>query len=107
MTCIMDNELGAYVLHALEPQEADAVRQHLTACHECRDEVRSLANTASLLAPLTLQDIEQLCDPEHAHDDESAVGTGERSATAPAQSAGADRDSGRPAAPRRRRAAVA
>lgn len=71
MTCRMDNELGAYVLHALEPEETHAVQLHLTDCQECHDEVRSLASTASMLALLTLPDIEELyeldaVDPEPA-----------------------------------------
>lgn len=64
MTCRMDNSLGAYVLDALEPDETRTVQAHLTGCEACREEVSSLAATTSLLALLTLQDIEQLYDPE-------------------------------------------
>ncbi|HEY2878483.1 MAG TPA: zf-HC2 domain-containing protein [Nocardioides sp.] len=59
MTCSMEIELGAYVLHALEPDETDAVQEHLGDCDTCRDEVRSLAFTASLLALLTPQDLDE------------------------------------------------
>jgi Putative zinc-finger len=60
MTCSMDDRLGPYVLHALQPEDADAVRRHLTNCPECREEAVSLASTASLLGRLTLQDVERL-----------------------------------------------
>jgi anti-sigma factor RsiW len=103
MTCIMDRELGAYVLHALEPQEADAVSRHLTGCPACRDEVRSLSSTASLLALVTLQDVEGLSDLQDVDDEGAAL----RTATAPAQSAVARPNSCRPARPRRRPAALA
>jgi anti-sigma factor RsiW len=64
MTCVMDKELGAYVLDALEPEEADAVSRHLTGCPACREEVRGLAGTAALLARVTLPDIEGSVDAE-------------------------------------------
>jgi hypothetical protein len=62
MTCTIELELGAYVLNALEPDEADAVRQHLLDCPICRAEVTGLADTASMLERLTLADIEQFFD---------------------------------------------
>lgn len=109
MTCGMDNnELGAYVLHALEPAEAVAVQRHLTGCQACRDEVGSLANTASLLALLTLQDVEQLYDAAPVDHEATASRTGQPSATTPAQANATPRTSTRPARPRRRhRAALA
>jgi anti-sigma factor RsiW len=64
MTCSIDNELGAYVLDALEPDESEAVRAHLIGCPVCRAEVRRLADTAALLALLTAQDIELLFGPK-------------------------------------------
>lgn len=60
MTCSMDIQLGAYVLHALEPEEADVVRRHLAGCELCREEATSLAFTASLLALLTPEEFERL-----------------------------------------------
>jgi len=60
MTCSMEIELGAYVLDALEPGEAAAVRGHLDACARCREEARSLASTASVLSVLTREDLEQI-----------------------------------------------
>jgi len=59
-TCQMSVELGAYVLHALENDEDDQVRRHVADCDQCRDEVRELSFTASLLSLLTLEDFEQL-----------------------------------------------
>jgi hypothetical protein len=58
--CSMEIELGAYVLDALEPDEAAAVRGHLDHCERCREEAGSLAATASVLSLLTLDDIERL-----------------------------------------------
>lgn len=107
MTCRMDNELGAYVLHALGPHEADAVQRHLIGCQACRDEVSSLTDTASLLPLLTLQDIEQLYDLAPVDDDATPGRTGQHLATAPAQADATARASTRPARPLRHRAALA
>jgi anti-sigma factor RsiW len=68
MTCVIDGYLGAYVLHALEPDDAEIVQAHVTGCPACREEVSSLAGTASVLARLTLQDIEELYPAEPAED---------------------------------------
>jgi hypothetical protein len=42
-------ELGGYVLGALDPAEADAVREHLERCSECAREHASLAGLPALL----------------------------------------------------------
>ncbi len=42
--------LPAYVLGALEPEDARRVERHLEVCHRCREEFRSLSETASTLA---------------------------------------------------------
>ena len=60
MTCPVETKLGAYVLHALETEEVEAVSEHLTTCRACRDEARSLAATAGLLALLRSEDLEDL-----------------------------------------------
>lgn len=65
-TCQMSVELGAYVLHALEHDEDEEVRRHVAGCDMCRDEVRDLSFTASLLSLLTLADLEQLDVDESA-----------------------------------------
>ena len=44
--------LGAYVLHALEPGEADAMRRHLQSCPSCRSEYAELEGVPALLATL-------------------------------------------------------
>jgi hypothetical protein len=62
----MDDFLGAYVLDALEPGEAEAVRMHLADCHACRHEVESLSATASLLALLSVEDAARLERAERA-----------------------------------------
>jgi hypothetical protein len=41
--------LGGYVLHALEPDEADAVRNHLATCDACAAEHGDLAGIPALL----------------------------------------------------------
>ena len=41
--------LGGYVLHALEPEEAEAVRRHLAACDACADEHTRLLGIPAVL----------------------------------------------------------
>lgn len=43
-------DIGAYVLGALEPAEANAVREHLASCAECAEEHARLAGLPRLLA---------------------------------------------------------
>ena len=65
-TCHMSTELGAYVLQALEDDEAEQVRRHVGQCELCRDEERELWFTASMLAmlrPEDLHDLEVLEEP--------------------------------------------
>jgi anti-sigma factor RsiW len=64
MTCSTEIELGAYVLHALERDEADAVEQHVSGCPTCQHELSSLTSTASWLALLTPRDLEQFDELE-------------------------------------------
>lgn len=52
------NELGAYVLGALEPADRRAVEQHLDDCAACRDELSRLSVLPTLLDRLS---------PEEAH----------------------------------------
>lgn len=59
MTCAMSIELGAYVLHALEQDEAVAVERHVDGCDQCLGELHELEFTASLLSLLTPGDLEQ------------------------------------------------
>ncbi|MFE6636052.1 anti-sigma factor domain-containing protein [Streptomyces tendae] len=42
-------DVGAYVLHALPPDEAAAFESHLATCAACRREVEELSDTAVLL----------------------------------------------------------
>jgi anti-sigma factor RsiW len=52
MTCThLREELGAYVLGALEPDERDAVAAHLAACPDCRAEYERIAGLPALLRP--------------------------------------------------------
>ena len=49
MTAHVHEELGAYVLGALEPDESDAVREHLEHCPTCAAEHARLARLPDLL----------------------------------------------------------
>jgi hypothetical protein len=59
-TCQMSDELGAFVLHALEHDEDAEVRRHVAGCDLCQDEVQELSFTVSLLSLLTLEDLAEL-----------------------------------------------
>jgi len=63
MTCPIESELGAFVLHALEPEEAESVSAHLITCRDCSKEAESLAATAGLMGLLRAADFERLGDP--------------------------------------------
>jgi hypothetical protein len=72
--------LGGYVLGALEPDEAEAVREHLPGCPACSAEYDSLAGLPALLdlaAPLAAPDeplspaFEEALLDRFAHDRES------------------------------------
>jgi len=45
------DDIGAYVMRALDPAEQDAVAAHLAACAECRAEYERLAGLPALLRP--------------------------------------------------------
>ncbi|MEU6592311.1 anti-sigma factor [Streptomyces sp. NPDC046881] len=49
--------LGAYVLGALPPEEAEPVRAHLAHCAECQAEHARLAGLPALLATVTLAEV--------------------------------------------------
>lgn len=67
MTCDMREWIGAYVLDALEPDENEAVRQHIADCVHCQDEVVSLAWIPPLLRTVRLEDVERIDAPLDAH----------------------------------------
>ncbi|EDY53538.1 MULTISPECIES: anti-sigma factor [Streptomyces] len=48
--------VGAYVLHALPPNEEAAFERHLDGCPACRREVAQLAEAAARLAPTPAED---------------------------------------------------
>lgn len=48
-------DAAAYVLGALEPQEAEAFREHMQQCAVCRDEVEALGGVVRALPVATLQ----------------------------------------------------
>jgi hypothetical protein len=103
MTCSMDDQLGPYVLQALQPEEAETIREHLTGCADCREEAFSLASTASFLARLSMPDIERLYDV----DGEPVDGQLEPAASPPPGPSGAVPPAGARPVRRRRRAVLA
>lgn len=51
----MENTVAAYVLGALEPREAEAVRMHLESCASCRELEARLRRTSTML-PLSVEE---------------------------------------------------
>ncbi len=62
MTCAKRTSIGAYVLDALEPQETEDVRKHLSGCPICQDEVVSLSWIPALLRSVAAEDVAALDD---------------------------------------------
>jgi anti-sigma factor RsiW len=56
----MESYLGAYLLDALEPDEAAAVQAHSAGCRRCRDELADLAGAVTQLAVLSRADAERV-----------------------------------------------
>lgn len=55
--CVMDDYLGAYLLHALEQDEHESMRAHLAECERCRAEADVLADAVGSLALLGTDDV--------------------------------------------------
>jgi anti-sigma-K factor RskA len=56
--CVTHGDLvGGYVLGALDPDERDAMKQHLEECDECRREYEALAGLPSLLDQIVPADV--------------------------------------------------
>lgn len=81
MTCTKETWLGAYVLDALEPDEAEDVRAHITGCPACQDEVVRLAWIPALLRTVPLEEVDRL-DGGAAARDSAAQGLDRLLATA-------------------------
>lgn len=62
--------LGVYVLGAIDPAERARVDEHLSSCHECREELASLAGLPAMLRKVPIVEAERLAaleqDPELA-----------------------------------------
>jgi anti-sigma factor RsiW len=56
-------ELGAYLVGALEPDEAERVRRHLAACPRCRAEYAELAPVVGLLATVPAEALSAAAEP--------------------------------------------
>lgn len=57
--------LGVYVLGAIDPAERNRVDEHLAACHECREELASLAGLPAMLRKVPIVEAERLAALEH------------------------------------------
>jgi Putative zinc-finger len=55
--------LGVYVLGALDPAERARVEAHLADCHDCREELASLAALPGLLSRVSIGEVELVTDP--------------------------------------------
>lgn len=93
-------ELGAYVVGALEPDEAEALRRHLAGCPVCQAEYQDLNSATALLAEV----------PAEAFESAGGIGAGGIDASGIAAEAGWERlrakaglPAERPAAPTRAR----
>jgi anti-sigma factor RsiW len=56
--------LGVYVLGAIDPAERAQVDEHLSFCHECREELASLAGLPAMLRKVPLVAAERLAAPD-------------------------------------------
>lgn len=68
MTCEHTIDVAAYVLDALEPAQAQRLREHLPGCPDCRpeyDELRGLPNLLERLAPA---DVDEIVSPQELPD---------------------------------------
>lgn len=59
------DELEAWALGALEPDEADAVERHVATCESCRREATAMSGVASLL-PFSLEPVSPSSAAKHA-----------------------------------------
>ena len=56
--------LGVYVVGAIEPAERGVVDEHLSHCHDCREELAGLAGLPALLRRVPLADAERFAGPD-------------------------------------------
>lgn len=63
MTCPHTIDIAAYLLDALEPGEAQLLRDHVPDCAECRPEYEDLRGMPSLLARLDMSDVDEIVAP--------------------------------------------
>ena len=68
--------LGAYALDAVEPDEIDAIEEHLRTCPRCRDELRAHREVVGVLAYAGQEAPEGLWDRVAAHIHEPAAPEG-------------------------------
>jgi anti-sigma-K factor RskA len=63
--------LGVYVVGAIDPAERALVDEHLEWCHDCREELSSLAGLPALLGRVPLADAERLAEGDDGVPEES------------------------------------
>jgi hypothetical protein len=63
MSCSHTIDIAAYVLDALEPDEAAELRLHLTDCAECQPEYEELQGLPNLLHHLTPSEVDEIVVP--------------------------------------------
>jgi hypothetical protein len=66
MSCELREYVAAYVLDALEPDEATMLREHLTTCDVCQAELTTVAWIAPLLPLVEVEEVERLDAPPPA-----------------------------------------
>jgi putative zinc finger protein len=62
---VIRQALGVYVLGAIDPAERARVDEHLATCHECREELASLAGLPAMLRKVPIVEAERLAALEH------------------------------------------
>ena len=82
------DDLAAYSLGALKPDEASALERHLESCESCRTEIRWLAPAVDLIPA----GVEQLSPPDSLRENLMATVRAEAAAEAPAADAAPARE---------------
>jgi hypothetical protein len=69
MSCPHTIDVAAYLLEALEPAEAEELREHLTGCAECRPEFEELCGLPVVLRRLTPSAVDEIVAPAELRDE--------------------------------------
>ncbi|HEX5120007.1 MAG TPA: zf-HC2 domain-containing protein [Pseudonocardiaceae bacterium] len=63
MTCPYTSDIAAYLLDALEPAEAQQLREHLVGCEDCLPEYQQLRELPTMLHRLSASDVDEMAAP--------------------------------------------